>query len=226
MRAMWHDPCVRRGGVILVTVALAAGCGAAVEREPDLAAPVHAGSASAPVLANVTTTTTTTAPPPPSGPVAVRARSTSAPRPARPRPGLEVVARLIIPRLGLDTPVYEGFTLDVIDHGPGHMPGSALPGRVGNVVIAGHRVTHSRPFRHLDTLQPGDTLTFETATGTYTYAFAGHDVVSPYDVHITGQGAEYKATLFACHPPGSARYRIVAYWNLTSAPESGQPVLG
>jgi sortase A len=121
--------------------------------------------------------------------------------------------------------VYEGDTLEVIDHGPGHFPGTALPGQVGNVVVAGHRVTHSRPFRHLDQLQPGDTATFETATGSYTYTFTGHEIVGPYDVYITNQGAEYKATLFACHPPGSARYRIVAYWKLTSPPEPGQPAL-
>ena len=222
---MWHDPPVRRVGMVLLAVALAAGCGAATQRD-DLGAPVQAGASSAPVLAAITTTTTTTAPPPPPAPTEPRApRAPAAPKPARVNPSLQMVARLIIPRLGLDTPVYEGDTLDIIDHGPGHFPWTALPGRVGNVVIAGHRVTHSRPFRNLDQLQPGDTATFETATGSYTYTFTGHDIVTPTDVHIANQGAEYKATLFACHPPGSARYRIVAYFTLASAPEPGQPAL-
>ena len=189
-----------------------------------MSAPVTAGVASTPVRAVIgATPTTTVAPPPPPAPSAPAAPR--APRPARVPKQLQAMGRLIIPRLGLDTTVWEGFALDVIDHGPGHLPESALPGRIGNVVIAGHRVTHSKPFRHLDTLQPGDTATFEVPSGTYTYSFVGHEIVDPEATHITHQQAEYKATLFACHPPGSARYRIVSYWTLTSPPEPGQPIL-
>ena len=42
------------------------------------------------------------------------------------------------------------------EQGPGHWPGTALPSQTGNVVVAGHRVTHSRPFRNIDQLGPGD----------------------------------------------------------------------
>jgi hypothetical protein len=67
---------------------------------------------------------------------------------------LETIGHLSIPRLGLETPVYQGLSLSIIDHGPSHWPGTALPGHLGNVTIAGHRVTHSRPFRNMDQLQP------------------------------------------------------------------------
>ena len=218
---------MRRRALVLLAVVLVAGCGAATERD-DAMARVQAGAESDPVRALIATTTTTVAPPPPAPPAPrepAAPRAPSTPRPARAKPGLQVVARLIIPRLGLDTPVYEGDTLDVIDHGPGHFPGTALPGRIGNVTVAGHRVTHSRPFRHLDQLQPGDTLTFEVASGAYTYEFTHHEIVTPDRVDITFQTAEYRATLFACHPPGSARYRLVAHWKMTSPPEPGQPVI-
>ena len=46
--------------------------------------------------------------------------------------------------------LYEGITLTTLNKGPGHWPGTALPSQDGNVVVAGHRVTHSRPFRHID----------------------------------------------------------------------------
>jgi sortase (surface protein transpeptidase) len=57
------------------------------------------------------------------------------------------------------------------------------------------------------------------------YEFTGHEIVTPERTDITAQGAEYKATLFACHPPGKATYRIVAYWKLISDPEPGQPII-
>ena len=76
------------------------------------------------------------APPPP---VAVDQRDT-------------VIGRLEIPALGLDVALHQGIEMRVIDRGPSHWPGTALPGQPGNVVIAGHRVTNTRPFRYIDTL--------------------------------------------------------------------------
>lgn len=134
-----------------------------------------------------------------------------------------VLGRIVIPRLGVDASLLEGDELAVLDFGPGHRIGSALPGEVGNVVVAGHRTTHSRPFRDLDQLQPGDDLFFETSTGTYQYQFVVHDVVSPSEGEITDQPYGYVATLYACHPPGSARTRLVAYFRLVSAPAPGEP---
>ncbi|HEX5615902.1 MAG TPA: sortase, partial [Acidimicrobiia bacterium] len=56
------------------------------------------------------------------------------------------VGSVVIPKIGLDHTVYEGIWLTVIDEGPGHWPGSAMPGERGNTVFPGHRVTNSRPF--------------------------------------------------------------------------------
>ena len=46
---------------------------------------------------------------------------------------------IAIPKLGIDTPLLEGIRLTTLDNSPGHWPGSAMPGEVGNVVVAGHR---------------------------------------------------------------------------------------
>ncbi|HEV2766732.1 MAG TPA: class E sortase, partial [Acidimicrobiales bacterium] len=78
---------------------------------------------------------------------------TPAPVPAVPvDAGVPVIGRLEIPALGLDAPLHQGIELRVIDHGPSHWPGTALPGQPGNVVVAGHRVTNTRPFRNIHTL--------------------------------------------------------------------------
>ena len=65
-------------------------------------------------------------------------------------------------------------------------------------------------------LVPGDQATLTTVDGSFVYEFTGHEIVTPDRIDIVNQTAEYRATFFACHPPGSARYRIVAYWRLVS----------
>src|SRR5206468_7299266 len=52
------------------------------------------------------------------------------------------VARLVIPRLGIDDIVLEGVDDDVLNAGPGHLTGSAFPGERGNAVISAHRDRH------------------------------------------------------------------------------------
>jgi sortase A len=106
-------------------------------------------------------------------------------------------------------PIFEGVTLTVIDHGPGHWPGSAIPGQLGNMVFAGHRVTHSHPFRNIDKLVPGDEVFFRDKDGEWRYIVTGHEVVKPQDVHIVTPTPNATMTLFACHPPGRAIQRYV-----------------
>jgi sortase A len=124
---------------------------------------------------------------------------------------LVVLGSIEIPRLGLATTLYQGIALSTIDQGPSHWPGTALPGQLGNVVVAGHRVTHSRPFRHLDRMQPGDRVIFTVGDQRTEYEMVANEVVAPDGMHIVEQRAEHTATLFACHPPGSARYRFVVH---------------
>jgi sortase A len=114
-----------------------------------------------------------------------------------------------IPKIGLRHRLFQGITLGTIDRGPAHWPGSAYPGQIGNAVIAGHRVTHSKPFRHIDRLVPGDEVSF-VVNGTRTvYRVTGHEVVTPKDTWIANPTPGATATLFACHPPGSAKLRYV-----------------
>jgi sortase A len=127
------------------------------------------------------------------------------------------IGEIHIPKIGLVHPVYEGVTLTVIDHGPGHWPGSATPGQLGNAVFAGHRVTHSHPFRRINELAPGDEIVFKMQNGTFTYKMTGSQIVTPKDVHIVNQTTDATVTLFACHPPGSARQRYVVRGAFVSA---------
>lgn len=125
------------------------------------------------------------------------------------------IGRIDIPKIGLSTPLHQGVTLSAIDKGPSYWPGTARPGTLGNLVIAGHRVSHTAPFYRINELEAGDTMTVTLASGTaYTYRVTGSDIVDPEELSIVGQRPAYEATLFACHPRGSARRRYVVHFEL------------
>lgn len=123
--------------------------------------------------------------------------------------------QLEIPAIGLSQPFFEGVTLTAINRGPSHWPGTAMPGEVGNVVIAGHRTTYTKPFWSLNELTPGDELIFTMADGTrHVYELTELEIVYPTDIHIIDQTPARTATLFGCHPRGSARQRIVGHFRI------------
>ena len=126
------------------------------------------------------------------------------------------VGEIEIPKIGLVHTIYEGVSLTVVDHGPGHWPGTPMPGGWGNSVFAGHRTTNSRPFRNLDQLVEGDPIVFRTDQGTFTYRVTRTEVVRWDAVWIVDQHPGRTLTLFACHPPGSAEFRYVVFGELAA----------
>jgi len=146
-------------------------------------------------------------------------------------------AVLRIPRLGAwnDRPpvVVEGVGTAELKKGPGHIPGTALPGEVGNTVLSGHRTTYGAPFERLDELLPGDAVVLETRDTWFTYTVTGTRIVRPSAVEVTwpvpgDRGAtpsERLLTMTTCHPRFSARQRMVVSAELTAtdAKSSGPP---
>jgi len=130
-----------------------------------------------------------------------------------------VVGRLEIPAINLDDMIREGVDLSVIDRGVAHWSGTADPGGAGNVVLAGHRTTHSAPFLDLDKLEPGDDI-YVTGIGgrIATYRVVETLIVTPADMWIVDPTDTPMLTMFACHPKGSARQRIVVRAELVDAP--------
>jgi sortase A len=170
------------------------------------------GSADDPIPSTWTVPSTTTTPP-----VALPVPAPPPPDERAPTPEV-VLGSLELPTLGVSQPLGEGVTLTALDRSPGHWPGTAMPGQVGNVVVAGHRTTHSRPFYDLDLLQPGDPLVFTMSDGTtFTYRLTATTIVASDAIEIINQTPAKTATLFACHPKGSARQRIVATFTLEEA---------
>lgn len=122
---------------------------------------------------------------------------------------------LLIPAIDVEATVYEGIRMRTLDRGPGHWPGSAMPGEIGNVVVGGHRTTHHRVFRHLDRLVPGDEIVFRDPDGTeHVYVVDRTEIVTPDAMWVVNPTDTPTATLFACHPPGSTRERIIVFADL------------
>ena len=166
--------------------------------------------------ATVATTTTTTAPPVVYDPIPPGGRQNLGgdvhPMVAHPAFGM-----IVIPKINLVHPIFEGIDETAIHWGPGHWPGSATPGQRGNAVFAGHRVTHTRPFLDIDLLVPGDQIIFHLATGTYTYEVTDHIIVYPQDTWIANPTPDPTVTIFGCHPKHSAIQRYVVRGKLISS---------
>ena len=165
-----------------------------------------------------TTTSTTTAPTvaPTTVPETLPNPDSPPADPRAPEP-LVSLGTIEIPAIGVSKAMYEGITLTTLDHGPGHWPGTAMPGQFGNVVVAGHRVSHDKPFRNLDKLVEGDDVFLTTDDGRFDYKVTGTEIVTPDALWIADQTPDYTATLFACNPPGSTKQRIVVHLVLAPA---------
>ncbi len=126
-----------------------------------------------------------------------------------------VVGSLTIPSIGVDETVRSGVAMSVIDLGPAHWAGTALAGERGNVVLAGHRTIKTRPFYDLDRLDPDDLVYMSDGSGfEVMYTVSKTLIVEPNDLWITYDTPDPTLTMFACHPKGSARYRIVVQADL------------
>jgi sortase A len=130
----------------------------------------------------------------------------------------EALGRIVIPAAGVDWMLVEGVTADALANGPGHMPGTAIPGQPGNAVISGHRTTYGAPFYNIDAVAPGDTIEIETLIGVHTYEVVETLIVAPTDVWVTNQVEGGWLTLTACHPRYSARERIIVFARLVDGP--------
>ena len=202
----------------LTAVSLTAGCGAGHAPTPALAPSSSPGAATRAagdtplvatglVIPTTATAATATAPFTANDPgEESRVNIGGDTHPIVPR---EAIGTIEIPRIRLIHPIYEGIDLPTLHWGPGHWPGSVLPGQYGNTVFAGHRVTHTRPFSDIDRLVPGDQIIFTTAAGRFVYEVTGHQIVTPDQVHIVDPTLTPTVTLTACHPKGSDRQRYV-----------------
>ncbi|MFP5577075.1 MAG: class E sortase [Acidimicrobiia bacterium] len=174
-------------------------------------------------LLDTTTTTSTTTTTTEAGDRPARSTTTTTAAPAPPPDDGEAVARISIPKIGVDQIVVEGVGRDDLKKGPGHYPHTPLPGQPGNSAIAGHRTTYGQPFHRVDELAPGDEILVTTLQGTFRYEVSGTEIVLPSQVEVIEDQGDDRLTLTSCHPKYSARQRIIVSALLVDDPAPAPP---
>ena len=146
----------------------------------------------------------------------VGALPTPAPEPGEPPyPRGQPVGRLRIPSAQMDYVVFGGDDDATLEKGPGHVPGSELPGAEThrkNCVITGHRDKH---FRHLGWVRKGQRIELESRSGTTSYRVVSREIVTPDTVRVLQPTEKPRLTLITCYPfnwvgPAPKRLVVVA----------------
>ena len=158
----------------------------------------------------------------PTGPTTATTVPVTTTAPPIDAPDTDAVAHIVIPKIGVDSYVVEGVTLDDLRNGPGHYPLTPMPGHVGNAAIAGHRTTYGAPFGELGELEAGDTIRLRTLEGTFEYVVYDKFDVNPDETEVLEPDPARKATLTlsTCTPKYSAAQRLIIKAELKLPPNA------
>ena len=129
----------------------------------------------------------------------------------------QTIARLEIPRIGINAVVVEGTTDGSLRKGLGHMEGTPLPGMGENFSVAGDRVLYGAPFLNLDDLSEGDEIKVKTTYGQFIYNVASTKITDPEDTDILKFPGFEAITLITCDPPWDTSHRLIVQGKLVSA---------
>lgn len=129
------------------------------------------------------------------------------------------IARLAVPRLGVDRIVLDGGSGQAMAFGPTLLPGGARIGGAGTIVLAAHRDTH---FRFLQDIRTGDLITLRGTAGTLaTYRVTGAGVVRWDAFAIRADRGARGLDLATCYPFHALRHGPLRY--VVHAVEIGSP---
>lgn len=124
-----------------------------------------------------------------------------------------LMARLMIPGIDVDLPIYHGTSDETLLRGAGHLEGSHLPigGDGTHSVITAHRgLASARMFTDLDKVKKGDTFTIQVLGEVLTYQVIETKVVDPEDTDsLRAVEGEDLVTLITCTPLGINTHRIL-----------------
>ena len=127
-----------------------------------------------------------------------------------------LVGRIEVARIKLSAVAREGVDVRTLRGSVGHVPGTALPGDVGNSAFAAHRDTFFGPLKFI---RAGDQIVITTLDGVHRYAVTGTRVVDPSDVSVLQPLPGRRLTLITCYPfdyVGSAPKRFIVQAELQS----------
>ncbi|SDN40470.1 sortase A [Actinomyces ruminicola] len=127
--------------------------------------------------------------------------------------GAGLMARLRIPAINLDLPVYHGTSDETLLTGLGHLEGTSLPvgGAGTRSVITGHRgLADARMFTDLNRVGVGDKFVIEVFGEVLTYQVIDTKVVEPDETEaLRAEEGRDLVTLVTCTPLGINTHRIL-----------------
>jgi sortase A len=128
-----------------------------------------------------------------------------------------VIGRIDVPALALTAPIASDIDPGSLRSGVGHIHGTALPGGLGTVGLAGHRDSFFRPLRRI---KPGMDIHLTSTAGTFHYLVDSTEIVTPDHVHVLDIVQRPELTLITCFPfdfIGAAPKRFIVHAHLLSA---------
>ena len=136
-----------------------------------------------------------------------------------------VMGNIAVPALDLSAPITSDIDAGSLRAGVGHIRGTAMPGGLGTVGLAGHRDSFFRPLRRI---KPGMDIQLTGATGTYHYLVDSTEIVTPDKVHVLDIVQRPALTLITCFPfdyIGAAPRRFIVHAHLLSVAPDQNPSL-
>ncbi len=131
--------------------------------------------------------------------------------------GKPLLGRLEIPVLDLAVMVLDGTDEVTLNRAVGRIQGTARPGEMGNLGIAGHR---DGWFRALKRVTPGDEIVLRTLDGRYRYQVEEIEIVEPSETQVLAPTDDARLTLVTCYPfywMGNAPQRYIVKAQLVDA---------
>ncbi|PIS41109.1 MAG: hypothetical protein COT25_04900 [Candidatus Kerfeldbacteria bacterium CG08_land_8_20_14_0_20_42_7] len=120
---------------------------------------------------------------------------------------------LVIDKIGVNIPLVEGSNAYALEKGAWHLPGTANPDQIGNMIVTGHRYKYrppsSKTFYLLDKLNVGDTFIVYWNGGEYRYRIDKKEVRPGNDLSILTDTFDRRVTLITCDPLFSTKNRLV-----------------
>ncbi|MBN1779362.1 MAG: sortase, partial [Candidatus Buchananbacteria bacterium] len=133
--------------------------------------------------------------------------------------------RLVIDKIDVEIPIVEGKNeKQSLLAGAWHMPNTADPNEIGNMVIAGHRYYKKPPakdtFFNLDKLNIGDNFKIVWNGDLVDYKITEIKTVSPTQTEVLDESNEKKVTLITCTPLYSSQKRLIVIGQPTDQADS------
>lgn len=135
---------------------------------------------------------------------------------------VDTMARIKVPAVGIDLPVYHGTSTDTLGHGIGHLYGTGLPvgGEGTHSVLTGHTgLATLTMFDNLTHIKMGDVFVVEVMGEQLAYKVDSIKTVLPEDVEsIRPEEGRDLVTLVTCTPYGINSHRLLVTGERTELP--------